>query len=238
MTRLLASLALLFALSLPAAVLAQESGFVPLTDIPAVRAVAETNDLGEFFNYLYVLAVGAAAVIAVLQFVRAGIMYAVMDTGVVEKREAKNLMVMSVLGLLLVLSPAVVFGIINPDILSLRIGVPQQVAPAPAPGPGPSTPAPTSTTPTPLRQTCTIDGAVTTMQSALNAQRQQQATGTISLNIQPYGEAGMGCCRAVRDVDGQACSARESQSFTNTGGAANGGGRLIINYYCTCDGPE
>jgi hypothetical protein len=100
-----------------------DSGFVPLTDIPAVKEITNANGgLTKFFNYLYVLAVGAAAIIAVLQFVRAGILYSVMSTGVVEKREARGLMMMSVLGLLLVLSPALVFGIINPDILSLRIG--------------------------------------------------------------------------------------------------------------------
>lgn len=101
---------------------APNSEFVPLTSIPAVENINTDSGLTEFFNYLYVLAVGAAAIIAVLQFVRAGIMYAVMDTGVVEKREAKHLMLVSVMGLLLVLSPALVFGVINPDILSLRIG--------------------------------------------------------------------------------------------------------------------
>ncbi len=98
------------------------SEFVPLTSIPAIENINAEDGLSGFFNYLYVLAVGAAAVIAVLQFVRAGILYAVMNTGVVEKREARHLMLVSVLGLLLVLSPALVFGIINPDILSLRIG--------------------------------------------------------------------------------------------------------------------
>ncbi len=100
----------------------KEVKFVPLTDIPAVQNIEADQGLAGFFNYLYVIAVGVAAAIAVLQFVRAGIMYAVMSTGVVEKREARSLMVMSVMGLLLVLSPAIVFGIINPDILSLRIG--------------------------------------------------------------------------------------------------------------------
>lgn len=102
------------------------SEFVPLTSIPAVQNISSQGGLSGFFNYLYVLAVGAAAVIAVLQFVRAGILYAVMSTGVVEKREARHLMVVSVMGLLLVLSPALVFGIINPDILSLRIGITPQ----------------------------------------------------------------------------------------------------------------
>jgi hypothetical protein len=52
---------------------------------------------------------------------RAGVMYMGGDS-ITEKKEARDLISMSVIGLILVLSPVIVFSIINPDILSLRLG--------------------------------------------------------------------------------------------------------------------
>jgi hypothetical protein len=52
---------------------------------------------------------------------RAGIMYMGGDS-ITEKKQARDLIAMSLVGLLLVLAPTIVFGIINPDILSLKIG--------------------------------------------------------------------------------------------------------------------
>lgn len=113
----------LFVLSLlllPAVVLAEEYGFVPLTNVPFLTDTGNSFDLSQFLNNLYRLAIGVAAVIAVLQIMRAGIMYMGGDS-VTEKKEAKNLIGLSIAGLILVLSPVVVFSIINPEILSLKI---------------------------------------------------------------------------------------------------------------------
>ncbi len=90
--------------------------FVPLTTIPGVGDVAGSADLPEFLNSLYMISVGAAAALAVLQIVRGGMTYMLGDS-ITEKREAKKHITMSVL----VLSPALVFGVINPDILDLNI---------------------------------------------------------------------------------------------------------------------
>lgn len=123
----------LFVLSLlilPTIVFAQEYGFVPLTQVPFLTDTGNSFDLSQFLNNLYRLAIGVAAVIAVLQIMRAGIMYMGGDS-VTEKKEAKNLIGLSIAGLVLVLSPVVVFSIINPEILSLKINNIEQLAPTP-----------------------------------------------------------------------------------------------------------
>ncbi len=95
-------------------------GFVPLTSIPGIDAAGNAATLPDFLNNLYKLLIGAAAVLAVIQIVRAGILYMGGDS-VTEKKEAKNLIALSIGGLILILSPVVVFSIINPRILDLKI---------------------------------------------------------------------------------------------------------------------
>lgn len=120
--------------SIPLAVFAQEDStkFVPLTNVPFLEAAGNASTLPKFLNDLYRICIGLAAVIAVLQIMRAGVMYMGGDS-VTEKKEAKNLIGLAIGGLILVLSPVVVFSIINPDILSLKInGIQDLVASAPA----------------------------------------------------------------------------------------------------------
>ena len=114
-------------LALPLLALAQgieEATFVPITNIPAFtevgNAITTPDGLSAFLNNIYKLCIGAAAVLAVLQIMRAGIIYMGGDS-VTEKKEAKNLIALSIGGLILVLSPVVVFSIINPEILNLEI---------------------------------------------------------------------------------------------------------------------
>lgn len=123
---------LLFVLSLlilPIAAFAQETGFVPLTQVPGLTDMGNSFNLSSFLNTLYRLAIGVAAVVAVLQIMRAGIMYMGGDS-VTEKKEAKNLIGLSIAGLILVLSPVIVFSIINPEILSLKIGNIEKLKPS------------------------------------------------------------------------------------------------------------
>lgn len=104
-----------------AAAPAQESvGFIPLTDLPGLREVANSSSIPVFLNNIYKLCIGAAAVLAVLQIMRGGITY-MMGDSITEKKEARGLILMSVVGLLLVLSPVIVFGLIDPRILNLQI---------------------------------------------------------------------------------------------------------------------
>ncbi len=97
--------------------------FVPLTNIPGLTNlsnVGTTAGLSAFLNQLYKLCIGAAAALAVLQIMRAGIMYMGGDS-ITEKKQAKTLIGLSIGGLILVLTPVIVFSIINPKILNLTI---------------------------------------------------------------------------------------------------------------------
>lgn len=95
--------------------------FVPLTNIEGLTDAANSNEgLTTFLNLAYRLCIGLAASLAVLQIMRAGFLYMGGDS-IGEKKEAKNLIALSLFGLLLVLSPVIVFGIIDPRILSLQL---------------------------------------------------------------------------------------------------------------------
>lgn len=100
-----------------------DSGFVPLTSVPGIQEAADSGDLSIFLNTVYKLCIGIAATLAVLQIVRGGITYMLGETSVVEKREAMHHINLAIFGLILVLSPAIIFGIINKDILDLKIDV-------------------------------------------------------------------------------------------------------------------
>lgn len=97
--------------------------FIPLTNLPGVSEAGNAPTLPYFLNNLYKLCIGAAAVIAVLQIMRAGVLFMTSAGSVSHNEQAKGLIQNSVLGLVLVLSPAIVFGIINPKILNLDLDV-------------------------------------------------------------------------------------------------------------------
>lgn len=119
--RIAGLLALTIVMVSPLVVFAQTGeGFVPLTNIPGLTDTGNSPNLTIFLNNIYRICIGLAAVIAVLQIMRAGIMYMGGDS-VTEKKDAKNLIGLSIAGLILVLSPTIIFGIINPDILDLKI---------------------------------------------------------------------------------------------------------------------
>lgn len=101
--------------------LAFAEGLVTLTSIPVLSDAAKAGDLSEFLNRLYLICIGVAVVLAVLQLIRAGITYMTAAGSVGSTEEAKHLISTSLLGLLLVLSPYLVFSIINPAILKLDI---------------------------------------------------------------------------------------------------------------------
>lgn len=116
------ALILPFLLGLPILVFAQDTGFVPLTNIPQLTDLGNSFALDNFLNQLYRIAIGIAAVVAVLQIMRAGIMYMGGDS-VTKKGEARQLIGLAIGGLVLVLSPVIVFSLVNPEILSLKIDV-------------------------------------------------------------------------------------------------------------------
>ena len=98
----------------------QERQFAPLTSIPGLEAGAEAPNITDFLNQLYKICIGVAAGIAVLQIIRAGILFMTNKGSISENEQARSLLQGAVFGLILVLSPVIVFSIINPKILELN----------------------------------------------------------------------------------------------------------------------
>ncbi len=116
-------LGLLTTLPLVAAAQGGGSGneFIPLLPaLPGIQTLSTQDSLAPFLSQIYKICIGLAAVLAVLQLMRAGVMYMGGDS-ITEKKEARELITLSIIGLLLVLSPVIVFSIINPKILQLDI---------------------------------------------------------------------------------------------------------------------
>lgn len=110
----------LFVLSVPLLAFADDS-FVPLTNLPGIQEAAKTNNLPDFLNTLYKLCIGVAATLAVLQIMYAGYTRMTSFGNAGKVSEANKRIQQALLGLVLVLSPALVFSIINPDILKLNL---------------------------------------------------------------------------------------------------------------------
>ncbi len=107
--------------TLPLLAHAQGTDFIPLLpNLPGLTETANQSSLAPFLSQVYKICIGLAAVLAVLQIMRAGVLYMGGDS-ITEKKEAKALIATSLAGLLLVLSPVIVFTIINPKILQLDI---------------------------------------------------------------------------------------------------------------------
>jgi type IV secretory pathway VirB2 component (pilin) len=115
----------LFILIIAPHALAQE--FVPLAPIPGLTEGADassTDGLPTFFNNLYKFLIGIAAILAIIQIIRSGIELALNQGSVSEILSAKGRVAQAIFGLVLVLTPALVFDIINPDILRLSVSLP------------------------------------------------------------------------------------------------------------------
>jgi hypothetical protein len=119
--------------------LAHAADFVPLTSIPNIAESANSQNLSIFLNSIYKICIGLAGVLAVLQIVRGGMTYMLGDS-VTEKREARHHITLAVFGLILVLAPAIVFGIIDPRILSLQVDTSVLAPTQMDPGVGPDQP--------------------------------------------------------------------------------------------------
>lgn len=143
-------------LILPTLVFGQEGtsdrSFVPLTSLPGLDKVEDANNLADFFNQLFRIAIGVAATLAVFQIMHAGVKFMTNKGSISENEEARQLLQGAVFGLILVLSPVIVFGIINPKILELDFDVSQLrnnfTGVAPGSTTGTATTTGTSTSPT------------------------------------------------------------------------------------------
>lgn len=110
--------------------LASAQGFVPLAPIPGLTdpssamSVINSQNLANFFNNLYKYLIGVAAVLAVIEIIWGGLEISTKDS-VSKKSDGKARITQAILGLVLVLSPVIVFSIINPSILNLSLNLPK-----------------------------------------------------------------------------------------------------------------
>ncbi|MFA5997781.1 MAG: pilin [Candidatus Paceibacterota bacterium] len=100
-------------------------GFVPLAGIPGLTEGVNTTASGlpAFFNNLYKYLIGLAAALAVIEIIWGGLQYSTQDSPG-GKSGGKERIYQAIFGLVLVLSPVLVFSIINPSILNLSLNLP------------------------------------------------------------------------------------------------------------------
>ncbi|MDB5237061.1 MAG: hypothetical protein JWL88_163 [Parcubacteria group bacterium] len=109
------------ALAVPFIVFADDT-FTPLTSLPGITKIAATSiSLPSFINNLYRIAIGVAAFLAVTQFIQAGFLFMNSADSISANKKAKDKIMNGVIGLVLVLSPYVVFSVINPSILNISL---------------------------------------------------------------------------------------------------------------------
>lgn len=105
-------------------------GFTALAPIPGltspeVTSVINSTSLANFFNNLYKYCIGLAATLAVIQIIWSGLDIAIFHKDAVSAiMDSKDKIYNAIYGLILVLSPVLVFSIINPSILNLSLNLP------------------------------------------------------------------------------------------------------------------
>jgi len=124
--------------------------FSSLTGMRLFSQGASAGGMSAFLNLLYQYLIGIAIILAVVEIIWGGFLIMGSGASVAGKSAGKNKIVMALAGLVLVLSPYLVFSLINPGALSLQIGTNNlQLSPTPAP------PAPTTQ---PSQPTCPKSG--------------------------------------------------------------------------------
>jgi hypothetical protein len=93
--------------------------FLPLTQIPGIDEIASSDGIANFLNQLYRICIGLGAVLAVLMIMRAGLEFMTSQGSVRSNEKARTHLSNAILGLVLLLSPVVVFSVINPEILDI-----------------------------------------------------------------------------------------------------------------------
>lgn len=103
---------------------AHAQGFVPLAEIPGLTQGITANQAGlaNFLNNLYKYLIGLAAALAVVEIIWGGLEISTQDS-VSKKSDGKQRIYNAIFGLVLILSPVLVFTIINPSILNLSINL-------------------------------------------------------------------------------------------------------------------
>jgi hypothetical protein len=111
--------------------------FIPL--VPDLPLVTEATDLSGLVNAFVGIAVGAAALLAVVMFALGGMKY-MLSEAAFSKGDAKEQMMEALIGLAIVLGSFLILRVINEDLINLNAlrnseAVPATNAPATAPAP-------------------------------------------------------------------------------------------------------
>jgi hypothetical protein len=116
----------LFLTSTPIAVFAQQK-YMPLVEIPGITDGGGAS-FSEYINFLYILSITIAALLAVIKIVIAGVKYMLTDI-VTSKEEAKKDIRKALLGLLLIMGAVLILNVINPQLTEPARGI--QFSPLP-----------------------------------------------------------------------------------------------------------
>lgn len=95
-----------------------------LTDPSTSGSLINSNDLQSFFNNLYRYLIGISAILAVGMIMWAGAEISTNQGSLEKQLDARGKITSAIFGLILVLSPYLVFRIINPSILNLSLSIP------------------------------------------------------------------------------------------------------------------
>lgn len=90
-----------------------------LAPIPGLSDTIATNNIGDYFNKIFVVAIGLCGALAVIMIIIGGIQY-MGDESIFGKTEAKGHIMSAILGLLIALGAYVLLNTINPDLLGKK----------------------------------------------------------------------------------------------------------------------
>lgn len=105
-----------------------DTGFVPLAPIPGLtndttaNGIINNGSFADFFNNLYKFMLGLAVTLAIIEIIWGGLEISTQDS-VSKKSDGKQRIYNAIFGLVLILSPVLVFSLINPCILNLSIAL-------------------------------------------------------------------------------------------------------------------
>lgn len=192
------------------------SGFVPLAPIPGLTqgVTADQAGLANFFNNLYKYLIGLAAVLAVIEIIWGGLEISTKDS-VSKQSDGKERIQQAIFGLVLVLSPVLVFSIINPSILNLSLNLPKLDTTS---GPQVQTQQPSpcdNTTLTPEEKQACLVGQNARQQGVLNLTPAQQQAVTQAAPVI------------------QQTATDQTTACTSAGGKVLCGSSIVSNGVCT-----
>jgi len=114
---------LLFGIASHAGAAGEFTALAPIPGLTENVGIVNSDSLANFFNNLYKYLIGLAAILAIVEIIWGGLEIATQDS-ISKQGSGRNRIKQALIGLALVLSPVLVFSIINPRILNLSLGLP------------------------------------------------------------------------------------------------------------------